>query len=234
MSPSPMSIKENFMKLFKRFNSTVCTALSIFLLAIAPCAYADPVYKSADFSGGLFSVVNLYKTRLTAAGYDSSLFDCYNCANPTTVDGHVIFDSSLPIAPSGVVNVASIGAIANVANTSIFEMNIGGISLHFGDAGILGGPAIQYSNGVFNGFFFVDDFLSPNGTGLELNVQGGVFNLYRTSDNKDLLTGFINVGANGLTNIQSFTPAVPEPETYAMMLLGLSLVGAIARRKKQA
>ena len=29
-------------------------------------------------------------------------------------------------------------------------------------------------------------------------------------------------------------PAVPEPETYAMMLAGLGLIGFSARRKKQA
>lgn len=31
----------------------------------------------------------------------------------------------------------------------------------------------------------------------------------------------------------SFTPAVPEPETYAMLLAGLALVSAVAHRRKQ-
>jgi hypothetical protein len=30
------------------------------------------------------------------------------------------------------------------------------------------------------------------------------------------------------------TSAVPEPETYAMLLAGLGLMGGIARRRKQA
>jgi hypothetical protein len=31
---------------------------------------------------------------------------------------------------------------------------------------------------------------------------------------------------------QSITPAVPEPETYALMLLGLGLLGFVTRQKK--
>jgi len=40
--------------------------------------------------------------------------------------------------------------------------------------------------------------------------------------------------ANGATgNVATNTPAIPEPETYAMMLAGLSLLGFVARRRRQ-
>ncbi|MCL2875715.1 MAG: PEPxxWA-CTERM sorting domain-containing protein [Betaproteobacteria bacterium] len=35
-----------------------------------------------------------------------------------------------------------------------------------------------------------------------------------------------------LTNVGATLPAIPEPETYAMMLAGLGLVGAVARRRR--
>ena len=39
---------------------------------------------------------------------------------------------------------------------------------------------------------------------------------------------------SGLSEVKFFTSAVPEPETYAMFLAGLGLMGAIARRRKAA
>ena len=41
-------------------------------------------------------------------------------------------------------------------------------------------------------------------------------------------------GAFLSTSIEPITTAVPEPETYAMLLAGLGLIGGIARRKKQS
>lgn len=208
------------------------TAISLVAGFCAP-AFAGPTYKSADFSGGLFSVVSTMKNNLTAAGFDSSLFNCSSCANATPVSGHVIFDASSSIPASGYANVFSIGAIPNVANAAIFEIDIDGISLHYGDAGIQGGPAIQYLNGVYHGFFFVDDFSSPNGTALELSIQGGTFDLHRTSDSAALFTGYLDIGGNGLTNIQDFTPpvSVPEPATLALLGIAFAGLGFSCRRK---
>jgi len=46
----------------------------------------------------------------------------------------------------------------------------------------------------------------------------------------------VTMGGDGqmlIDNVQFAAAAVPEPETYAMMLAGLSLLGFVARRRKQ-
>lgn len=43
-----------------------------------------------------------------------------------------------------------------------------------------------------------------------------------------------NTGTSNLSNYRAFTSAVPEPETYGMLLAGLGLVGFLARRRKAA
>jgi hypothetical protein len=49
------------------------------------------------------------------------------------------------------------------------------------------------------------------------------FEDYTDFDYNDVFITIKNVGA---------TPAIPEPETYAMMLAGLGMIGAIARRRR--
>ncbi|MQA39363.1 PEP-CTERM sorting domain-containing protein [Rugamonas aquatica] len=67
-------------------------------------------------------------------------------------------------------------------------------------------------------------------------VTNYTFNFTTTGGTQALV--FSSVGGDGysgavLDNV-SVTAAVPEPETYAMMLAGLGLVGVIARRRKAA
>jgi hypothetical protein len=55
----------------------------------------------------------------------------------------------------------------------------------------------------------------------------------------DTLIQFHAVWTGATDGAESFflvpnTPAIPEPETYAMMLAGLSLLGFVARRRKQS
>lgn len=215
--------------------SKLPVGLLLSLLGIAT-VYATPVYKSADFSGGLFSVTSSFVTRLNAAGINTiNSTSCFNCANPTVVSGHLIFDSSVPVPANGTTNVFSIDAIPNVTNAAIFELDVDGLAFRFGDSGIQGGPAIQYKNGVFNGFFFAEDFLSPNSSALSLSVQGGSVSL-RNAQFQNLFTGFITIGANGLTNVRDFTPSsqpennVPEPTSLVLIGIGLAAIRLCRKR----
>jgi hypothetical protein len=212
---------------------------AIAALLVAGAASAAPAYKSANFTGGLNNVTASLQARLTAAGYDASLFQCFSCGTgATSVGGNLIFDSSIPVPPSppnpALENVFSISPISGVAASDVFTFAVGPIVMHIGDTGVGGGPAIQYNNGVFNGIFFAEDFTSPNGTQtLRFNAQGPTFSLIRLSDRGILFSGFIDTTA-GLTNVQDFPPAaaIPEPEIYTMLMAGFGLIGFIARRRR--
>ena len=76
--------------------------------------------------------------------------------------------------------------------------------------------------------------LGANPPGVDLKGGGTAFYKFDAGVNLDFFT--VNVG--GLSNAalystQTLVPGIPEPQTYALMLSGLGLLGFVARRRQQ-
>ncbi|TDP71523.1 PEPxxWA-CTERM sorting domain-containing protein [Roseateles toxinivorans] len=77
---------------------------------------------------------------------------------------------------------------------------------------------------------------------IDINVSGPGLNVTRQVDSSgDTITGLVfrgpnyeGMGASLFGNVSVITQAVPEPETWAMLLAGLGLLGAVAKRREQA
>ncbi len=102
------------------------------------------------------------------------------------------------------------------------------------------------------GLFFNTDFFGDYADGATLTLtakeqQGSTVTFTFTPSSSATFVGFVATGA--LSDVTLHTPgdtflyptvnnlhlsvaAVPEPETYAMLLAGLALVGGVARRRK--
>lgn len=87
---------------------------------------------------------------------------------------------------------------------------------------------------------FANSIWTISGTGVDLTDFTGTL-AHPTSGKPDPIFGIISVDPYSLTNIHptpsnwvsGITSPVPEPETYAMLLVGLGLVGFSLRRQKQ-
>lgn len=151
----------------------------------------------------------------------------------------------------------------NVLNTSTYQPSgyvNGTVSGNYVAYNMFGNPASlsSFSSFVFNGAYFTGAW----NNGLSITVNGflnGVQTLSETFQvntdaplwksfgwTVDSLTfstaGGVSAGFGGSGNhfaLDNFTynevlSPVPEPETYAMLAVGLGLLGAFARRRKQA
>lgn len=66
-----------------------------------------------------------------------------------------------------------------------------------------------------------------NASGWVLSAVGDAEHSY-----KSLASGALVAGDTGSPGFTSFAAAVPEPESYALMLAGFGLIGAVARRRR--
>lgn len=122
-------------------------------------------------------------------------------------------------------------------DTFNFSMPSSGLSALVADFEISFGPGALYDIDsitavLYNGFNAGGSWIS-NLAGSGTNTINDSFGLVAGNSYSILVSG-TPIGTNGGIYAYAFTAAVPEAETYAMMLAGLGLVGAMARRRKLA
>jgi hypothetical protein len=150
------------------------------------------------------------------------------------VDG-ALFNNSTLI--SGMA-ARPVGALGNYLSVGTESKQKGPSTLTFGSGlsyfGFLWGSPDSYNSVTFwNGSHLLATF---NGTAVSSSANGDQsFARYFgvTASGGDVITKVVfSSGGNAFeTDNHAFISAVPEPETYAMLLAGLGLMAVIARRK---
>ena len=156
-----------------------------------------------------------------------------NVAPNNLSGGSVTFDDALiPGGGTGTVNVA-----LGTTNNDAFSFFAGTqLTANRGDLISGGVAAIQFKNGVFNGFAFQSDF-ATGGQVYRLAINGGIWNINAIATGQTVASGYVNIGGNGLTNIRPYAPpvgGVPEPAAWAMMISGFGLAGAAMRTRRRS
>ena len=175
---------------------------------------------------------------------DSGLFSSGSGSQGTDIN--TINDITVPVgtdlsaAPPGI----------QVGHTyDMYTVRPGGMNLGCFNGGTSGGCADSDANNVYENFGLVFDYFwdtaihngladanLPNPASLDFTKGFGDigFNIgHYSPDPNDAFDGS-DIARIRLSVASVTVTAVPEPETYAMLLAGLGLVGAAARRKKQA
>jgi choice-of-anchor A domain-containing protein len=135
-------------------------------------------------------------------------------------------------------NLSGLAPAANGVKTTLI-FNVSGDGLGFRQSGV-GMSALSNYNVLFN--FYQSTELTFSSVGVEGSVLAPLATVVGGSGDIDgqVIVGSwnsnvqINAGHNfANVNVAGYTAPVPEPESYAMLLGGLGLLGLVARRKQR-
>ncbi|EZP40435.1 CCXG family PEP-CTERM protein [Janthinobacterium lividum] len=209
-------------------------ALSLIAVGVFAHANASTITVSTGYSG---------------AGAQSSAADYQSVVNAAVATPGAGFGSTTIASYDNVSNSGLFGSGSNIAFKSVINFGVSaadagawsfrsGVDFGKGGALFLDGVALDFKSndmwwaGNYNNgsqFFSGSSALSAgNHTlsiyGLEGCCDGGQQAQFKAGNNN-----FASFGAN-----DGLISAVPEPSTYAMLLIGLGLLGFTARRKQEA
>ncbi|WP_374358378.1 FxDxF family PEP-CTERM protein [Pseudoduganella danionis] len=152
----------------------------------------------------------------------------------TAVNGVLVFDLTTLDTQVFSSTTAEFDFNLHGASTVIFNTNDKNLSV---SANFLGGSAQALGSKLIWNFAGAESVTIGATFGGQLLVANGTFNnLSKANVEGGVFAKALNQDAE--IHLQSFsgtipTTPVPEPETYAMLLAGLGMVGALARRRKQ-
>ena len=188
-------------------------------------AHANVInFDNIDVSGGPVAVTNQY----AAQGVTFSSASAYTVSDgvhaPLTASGLLLVSYPFISSPTA-------GAIFTTQVKATFSTDVSNVSLIFADTEI--GSVL----GSMSAFDFNGNLLGTTGnitTPNNANFGGvAVGELTLALNYSGIRSVVFNTDSDGaIVDNLSFTPAVPEPEIYAMMVAGLGMTGFFARRRK--